>query len=185
MAQYALIEATSNQVNQFGGYTRHDSPRISAPTCRPSRARADAAARARCCSAAITWGRTAGAPSPPQVAMAALRAAGRGLRRRRFPQDPPGLLDGCADDPAVLADAGDCRAAPRGCARLAEATWRAVRRRGAGVRDRHGSAHAGRRDRGTRHALAVTSPTAVDATPSPPIAAACCGAGPGRRPGSA
>ncbi len=61
----ALIEATSNQVNQFGGYTGMTTRRLSALRGRYRRA-ARRCRRSAYCSAAITWVRIAGATIRPR-----------------------------------------------------------------------------------------------------------------------
>ena len=86
---HVLVEATSNQVDQFGGYTgmRPADFRDLVTASRPTRVSGATAS----CSAATTSARTAGGHLPPDEAMENAERPRRRLRRGRLHQDPPRL----------------------------------------------------------------------------------------------
>ena len=92
-----LVEATRNQVNQYGGYTgmRPDDFR---------RPQVEALARTHggpppttgWCSAGTTWARARGERLPAQPALTKADALVGGVRRGRVHQDPPGRVHAAA-----------------------------------------------------------------------------------------
>ncbi len=122
-ASRALIEATSNQVNQFGGYTRHDARRL--PRLRGRhRARASALPPERLLLGGDHLGpncwRAEPAAAAPWRAREQLIADYVAAGFRKIHLD---CSMACADDPAPLADAVIAARAARLC-QVAEAAWR-------------------------------------------------------------
>ena len=121
----ALIEATSNQVNQDGGYTGLTPGAVSRHGC--WRLADEAACRAsECSSAGITSGPNAWQSiSRRRRRSSAPRVLIRRVRERRVPQDPSRLLDVLRGRPAHAADetiaARTAHAGPE-----AEAAWRSA-----------------------------------------------------------
>ena len=114
-AAYALIEATSNQVNQEGGYTGLRPARVSRSGVRASRTRRAGARRVVLGGDHLGSERLAGARV--RASAAARRGDDRGVRERGVSQDPPRLLDVLRGRPAgAVGHGGRLPHGPR-CAR--------------------------------------------------------------------
>lgn len=146
--RYALIEATSNQVNQFGGYTgmrpaafRHYVAEITARVALPME---------RVLLGGDHLGPNVWRNEPAAVALARSEQLVADYVAAGFRKIHLDCSMGCADDPRALTDAVIAARAAQLC-RASEAAWRASGGE-PGLCDRHRSAHAGRRGRGTRGA---------------------------------
>ncbi len=117
-----LVEATSNQVNQFGGYTGHTTRGLRALPAGHRGARRPAG------------GTNLDRRRPPRPECLARRARGSGdgegrrararVRGERLPQDPPRLLDGLRRRPGAPARGSRSRRRAARLAAVAEGAWR-------------------------------------------------------------
>ncbi len=146
----ALVEATSNQVNQDGGYTgmrARGLPRAPASRLPP---------RLVCRTSVSCWAAITSAPMPGSRSLppTALQKAGvmvgqyvaAGFRKIHLD-----CSMSCADDPRSLGDEVIAERAAALC-EITEAQWRKVGRRAAGLHHRHRSAGARAAHRGSRRA---------------------------------
>src|SRR6202162_3887353 len=168
-AEYALIEATSNQVNQFGGYTGMTPTDFKAYV-------AGIAARASLPMERVLLGGDHLGPNcwrtgPAAEALARSEQLVSDYVAAGFRKIHLDCSMSCADDPGVLTEAVIAARAARLC-QASERAWRASggdppgsaprsaqgaggggeRRRASGLCHRHRSAHTGRRGRDTRGA---------------------------------